>query len=90
MAGQISPAGPSRRTVAMKYIRHRELGFVLFEGSVRHDEVAKKLGGSDQIVSAGFVFTPAFEPRCLGYSGTLNLSAGPSAAVDLRRRMTSA
>ena len=71
----------------MKYIRHKKLGFILFEGSVPHAEVASQFGGREEVLSAGFVFAPAGEPRCLGHSGTLNLGTQASDADDLRQRL---
>ncbi len=71
----------------MKYIRHKRLGFILFEGTVPHAAVANELGGPDEVVSAGFVFTPGGQPKCLGHSGTLNLGAGASDTDDLRHRL---
>lgn len=71
----------------MKYIRHKKLGFVLFEGSVQHAEVARSLGSTDDIVSAGFVFAPHVAFKCLGHSSSLNLSVAPADESDLRARM---
>lgn len=72
----------------MKYIRHKKLGFILFEGSLRHDEVAETVGGRDQVVSAGFVFAPVLSLKCLGYSESLQLHAAESDGNDLRSRMS--
>lgn len=72
----------------MKYIRHKKLGFILFEPSVGHDAVARSLGGLDEVVSAGFVFAPKIDLKCLGHSSSLNLSAAPDDASDLRSRMS--
>lgn len=77
----------SHALLKMKYIRHRKLGFILFESTVPHDELAARIGGREDVLSAGFVFTPAADFRCLGHSGTLNLGAAPSDGIDLRRRM---
>jgi len=71
----------------MKYIRHKKLGFVLFEGTVQHVELARSLGSPEEVLSAGFVFAPNVSLRCLGHSSTLNLSAGPADESDLRSRM---
>lgn len=71
----------------MKYIRHRKLGFILFEAAVRHDEVASQLGGRGEVVSAGFVFTPDIDPKCIGHSGSLNLGTAPYDSTDLKHRM---
>jgi hypothetical protein len=71
----------------MKYIRHRKLGFVIFEGSVRHDEVANQLGGISQVVSAGFVVTPDIDLKCLGHSGSLDVGTAPYDSADLKNRM---
>lgn len=71
----------------MKYIRHRTLGFVLFEAVAQHDAIARRLGDLDQIVSAGFAFSPAMDLRCVGYSASLQLGIGPTDASDLKRRM---
>lgn len=75
-------------TFNMKYIRHKKLGFVLFEPSLMHDEVARRLGGAEEILSAGFVFAPSNDLKCLGHSSSLNCSAAPDDASDLRARMT--
>jgi hypothetical protein len=71
----------------MKYIRHKKLGFILFEGGIAHAEVASRFGGADEVVSAGFVFAPQLEARCVGYSGTLNLGHSPADTDDLKVRM---
>jgi hypothetical protein len=71
----------------MKYIRHKKFGFVLFEGSVQHAEVARSLGNTDEVVSAGFVFAPNVTLKCLGHSSSLNLSVAPADEPDLRARM---
>jgi hypothetical protein len=71
----------------MKYIRHRKLGFVIFEGSVRHDDVARQLGGPSQVISAGFIFTPEIELKCLGHSGSLNVGTAPYDSTDLKKLM---
>lgn len=71
----------------MKYIRHKKLGFILFEGSVPHVAVADHFGGREEVVSAGFVFSPAGEAKCLGHSGTLNLGASACDTDDLRQRL---
>ena len=73
----------------MKYIRHRKLGFVVFEGSVRHAEVAESLGGAEEIMSAGFIVTPAVDLRCVGHSSSLNLGVLPRDGEDLQDRLTS-
>ena len=88
VAATASVEEPARSVLfQMKYIRHKTLGFVLFEPSVRHDDVAATLGGRDQIVSAGFVFAPAADLRCLGHSSSLQLAAAPNDEHDLRTRM---
>jgi hypothetical protein len=71
----------------MKYIRHKKLGFILFEGKVPHVEVAQQLGGVGEVESAGFVFAPDMEVRCLGHSGTLDVGTAPYDSADLRSRM---
>ena len=71
----------------MKYIRHHKLGFILFEASVGHDEVARCLGGAEKVISAGFVFAPTAAVKCIGHSSSLNLSAAPSDGPDLQSRM---
>ncbi len=81
------PQTPAQCLLKMKYIRHRKLGFVLFEGSVRHDQVANSLGGATEVVSAGFVFTPGADLMCMGHSSTLNIGFGPSDARDLKSRL---
>lgn len=81
------PASPAPSLLKMKYIRHRKLGFILFEGNVRHDDVAKSLGGASEVVSAGFVFTPGVDLMCMGHSSTLNIGSGPSDARDLKSRL---
>ena len=78
---------PGAVVFKMKYIRHKKLGFVLFEGSVGHDEVARSLGGREQVMSAGFVFAPGVVLKCLGHSSSLDLSSGPSDESDLVSRM---
>ena len=74
-------------TFKMKYIRHKKLGFILFEGSVQHAELARSLGATEDVLSAGFVFAPNVSLKCLGHSSTLNLSASPADETDLRTRM---
>lgn len=39
----------------MKYVRHAELGIVIFEDHVSHRTMAAKLGMQDVITSAGWV-----------------------------------
>ncbi len=89
--GQTTPLEDSLqslRFLKMKYIRHRKFGFILFEGTVRHDELARRLGGLDDVISAGFVFAPMVENlACTGHSGSLNVGAGPSDAVELKDRI---
>lgn len=71
----------------MKYIRHKKFGFVLFEASIRHDDVARSLGGPEQVLSAGFVFAPSADLKCLGHSSSLNVGARPDDGAELRLRM---
>jgi len=39
----------------MKYIRHKKLGFVLFEPHLTHEEMAERIGNRKDILSAGRV-----------------------------------
>jgi hypothetical protein len=59
----------------MKYIRFKNVGMVLFEGSMGHDEMARKI--KDKPVSAGFVYIDECfddgKPICSGCSATLKL-----------------
>ena len=71
----------------MKYIRHRKFGFVLFEPSFGHAEVAQSLGEPSDVLSAGFVFTPGVDLRCVGHSSSLNLATAPHDATDLQSRL---
>jgi hypothetical protein len=71
----------------MKYIRHKQLGFILFEGGIAHADVARRFGGAHEVVSAGFVFAPQLDAKCLGHSGTLNLGIAPTDSDDLKSRM---
>lgn len=72
----------------MKYIRHRTLGFIIFEGTaLQHADLAKKLGDPTDIVSAGFVFAPGTNAMCVGFSGSLNIPAAPTDSVELRNRL---
>ncbi len=75
------------QTFNMKYIRHKKLGFVLFEATVGHDDVANSLGGPEEVLSAGFVFAQPVELRCIGSSFSLNICASPSDGRDLRTRI---
>ncbi|HVU32668.1 MAG TPA: hypothetical protein VHE61_04490 [Opitutaceae bacterium] len=72
--------------IMMKYIRHKEFGFVLFESGMAHDAIGRLLGRPEAIVSAGFVLIPDAAPRCLGHSGTLGIGAGPTDTEDLHDR----
>lgn len=83
----VSESPAAAATFNMKYIRHRKLGFILFEPSVMHDDVARRLGGAEEVVSAGFVFAPSNDLKCLGHSSSLNRSAAAEDASDLRSRM---
>ena len=84
----VSEAATVAPTFNMKYIRHKKFGFILFEPSVGHDAVARRLGGPDDILSAGFVFAPKLDLKCLGYSSSLNVGAASDDASDLRSRMS--
>ena len=59
----------------MKYIRFKNVGMVLFEGSIGHDEIARRI--KDKPISAGFVYMDDCyddgKPICSGDSATLKL-----------------
>lgn len=70
----------------MKYIRHRDLGLIVFEQRNRHDLVAELLpGGPEAIESAGFVFCGRPEAlMALGDSGTLRKACAPGDPERMR------
>lgn len=73
----------------MKYIRHSELGFILWaagRGKPSHAEMATKFPGP--ILSAGFVLTVGGEPPvCFGDSGSLMLASRPDDTEALRQHL---
>ena len=76
----------------MKFIRHKQLGFVIFEKHTDHSAMANYLGGKDQVMSAGFVMSnPApdeFAPVvCFGESTTLRMEPGENDTHSLNSRL---
>ena len=70
----------------MKYLRHRDFGFILFEGKHRHDVMLKTLGWDvKDIAGAGFVFHASYldVPACYGESVMLRIKAGNDDTQDL-------
>ncbi len=72
----------------MKYIRHAEMGFVLFEEHIQHDAVAMMLGGPDKVISAGFVRDNGIgQIACYGESVTLRSSSREEDSEKIRNRL---
>lgn len=71
----------------MKYIKHKELGFILFENSINHSTFAEWFGGKDKVESAGFVADCGLGVSCYGESTTLRCEAHPDDSEKLRRRL---
>lgn len=71
----------------MKYIKFKEVGFVLFERHISHCRLADKVGAD--VESAGFVEMDELNPpMCYGESTTLNVKSDPKDTELLRRRLT--
>lgn len=61
----------------MKYIRHSQLGLILFKNDIIHSDMAYAIKGrvSGSILSAGFINLKTLQ--CYGDSLSLNLSSLP-------------
>jgi len=70
----------------MKYIQFRDAGFVMFEDTMKHVDMANNFK-SDKIISAGFVRTSIDISKiyCNGESNSLKESANISDAESLHR-----
>lgn len=70
----------------MKYIRFKHRGFVVFEATQSHKEIAAMIG--DEVVSAGFVSAHDWRDDgqvvCGQRSETLRVGAGPKDTDHLR------
>jgi hypothetical protein len=75
-----------------KYIRHKDLGIITFDGSrLQHAQLAEWLGGRDQILSAGLVLQthdPDKPFKCTGDT-TLRISADSGDTDRLNAQFTS-
>jgi len=80
----------------MKYIQHKQLGFVLFENGIAHRDMAQWLSnplhGENDIISAGFVSQDELNPiYCHGQSKSLSKSLSKRAhqgdTENLRHRL---
>lgn len=70
----------------LKYIRHKDLGFIIFEKNTDHKSMSEWLGGAERIQSAGQIFIGNPETlKCKGESTTLLLSADDNDSRDLQR-----
>jgi hypothetical protein len=56
-----------------KYIHHKELGFIIFGNNVRHDLIARYLGGAEKVISAGIYHCFPENGQISAGSTTLNL-----------------
>lgn len=73
----------------MKYINFKYAGFVIFEQSQNHSDIAEKFP-MDEVESAGFVSMSLDEDQvgCHGDSMTLKTKPAPSDASMLYRRLS--
>jgi len=76
----------------MKYIQHKQLGFVLFENGIAHRDMAQWLSnplhGENDIISAGFVSQDELNPiYCHGQSISLRKHALDEDTEKLRHRL---
>ena len=73
----------------MKYLKLKHRGFVLFEETQSHAEMAKAIG--DEVESAGFAHATDWcddgKIVCSGQSTTLNLRSSEADTDILRRRL---
>lgn len=78
----------------LKYIRFSHRGFVVFESSQTHKDMAAKLNPdrSDRVESAGFVYLNGLDspPRlvCRGESSSLSISSKDGDTDSLTRKVT--
>lgn len=74
----------------MKYIRLDYAGFVIFEESQKHSDIAK-LYPNDTVLSAGFVRGVLEDGQidCSGESTSLNKKADEEDSDDLKRKISS-
>ena len=74
----------------MKYLKFKHRGFVIFEETQSHSEIAKMIG--DEVESAGFAHATDWYDDgkivCSGASTTLRLSAASTDTEILRRRFS--
>lgn len=74
----------------MKYLKFKHRGFVLFEETQSHAEIAKMVG--DEVESAGFAHATEWcdngQIGCSGGSTTLNLHTAANDTEMLRRRLS--
>ena len=74
----------------MKYIKFEYAGFVVFDKSQKHSDVAEKYP-NDTVLSAGFVemgIDQAIQIGCYGESTSLNKKAEKGDAEKLFRRLS--
>lgn len=75
--------------MALKYIKFKHRGFVLFEETQSHADMARAIGG--EVESAGRVHAVDWcddgKPVCSGESSTLNLRSADADTDTLRRRL---
>jgi hypothetical protein len=73
--------------MGIKYFRFKRLGFLLFESTKIHADIAALTG--DEIVSAGEVDMDELNPpMCHGQSYTLNVASKKEDTKLLRRYLT--
>jgi len=68
----------------MKYIKFETKGYVIFEGVIAHNDMAKMIG--DIPTSAGFIAMIDGKLRCLGKSETLQLKNDPADTGKIQHR----
>lgn len=74
----------------MKYIEHKELGFILFPSNINHDSMANWLGGKDKVSSAGVVCASIEALATRGGSMTLGLPENKADAHTIRNLLENA
>jgi hypothetical protein len=61
----------------MKYIRFEFAGFIIFEKTLNHSDIAKKFP-DDKIISAGFMGLMIDEDQVQCYGESQSLNSGPN------------
>ena len=68
----------------MKYIVHRELGFIAFDERHEHKGFALNLGALDDIISGGHIGDHGSGPECYGEAPSIDVSAKKEDTTKLK------